>query len=110
MLVGQRSRVPTPDLDRVVGSACDKSPYASYAAAGTDETAWRRARGPRDGVHAAAVRVEDLMRGVVVFEFEDADVAVGGGAGEQAAGFVGRPGDDVYGGSVEGVFVDLGPG
>lgn len=45
----------------------------------------------------------------VVFEFEDGDVAVGGGAGEKAAGFVRCPGDEVYGGGVEGDFVDFLP-
>lgn len=46
----------------------------------------------------------------VVFEFEDGDVAVGAGAGEEAPGFVGRPGYDVHGGGVQGEVKDAGPG
>ena len=45
----------------------------------------------------------------VVLELEDGDVAVGGGAGEQAAGLVRGPGDDVDRGLVQGEVVDALP-
>ena len=56
------------------------------------------------------MRVEDLVVHGVVLELEDGDVAVGAGAGKQTAGFVGRPGDYVDGGGVQGEVEDAGPG
>ena len=46
--------------------------------------------------------VEDLGAPVAFSELEDGDLPVGGGTGEEAAEFVGGPGDEVYGGGVLG--------
>jgi hypothetical protein len=100
-----------PQLDLAVAAACDKAPRRTgLVAARADDLAGRDSRGPRDAVHAAAAGLEDLVRPGVVLELEHRHVAVGGGAGEQAAGLVGRPGDDVDRGRVQGDFVDLLPG
>lgn len=53
--------------------------------------------------------LEDLMVHAVVLELEHGHVAVGGGAGEQAAGLVGRPGECVNGGRVQREVVDARP-
>jgi hypothetical protein len=44
--------------------------------------------------------MEDLGAPVAFAELKDGDLAVGGGTGEEAAEFVGGPGDEVYGGGV----------
>lgn len=47
------------------------------------------------------MRGEDLVLPAALLEFQDADAAVRGGAGEQAAAFVRRPRHDVDGGGVQ---------
>lgn len=54
--------------------------------------------------------VEDLVGPAVIAELEDANVAVGRGAGKETAALVRGPGDHVDGGCVEGEIEDLGPG
>jgi hypothetical protein len=54
--------------------------------------------------------LEGRGRGGVLLELEHADVAVAAGAGEQAAGLVGRPRDGVDAGLVQGEVVDARPG
>lgn len=49
------------------------------------------------------------MRPIVVLELEDRDIAIGGGACQQAAGFMWGPGNEVYRCGVEGDVVDLLP-
>lgn len=56
------------------------------------------------------MRVEQLVRPAIVAEFKYADVAVGGGTGEQAATLVRSPGDAVDGGSVQGEIKNFCPG
>lgn len=46
--------------------------------------------------------VEDLGAPIAFSELKDGDLAVGGGTGEEAAEFVGGPGDEVDGGGVLG--------
>lgn len=46
---------------------------------------------------------------VALVELKDGDIAVRGGAGEEAAAFVRGPGDDVDGGVVVGEIGDFGP-
>lgn len=55
------------------------------------------------------MRGEDLVLPAALVELEYADAAVGGGACEQAAGFVGGPAHDVDGGGVEGEVGDFLP-
>jgi hypothetical protein len=56
------------------------------------------------------MRLEDLVIHTVVFEFEDADIPIAACASQKTAGFVGRPGDYVYGCGVQGEIEDFGPG
>lgn len=53
---------------------------------------------------------EDLIHhGLVVEEFEDGYIAIGGGAGKEAAGLVRSPGEGVDGGGVKSNVVDALP-
>ena len=100
-VVGLCLRVEFPDLDLVVATACDKAAdERAVAAVLTGKRSCETGGGPGDGVDAEAVGVEDGAAPVVVAEFEDADVAVGGGAREEAAERRRGPGDHVYRGGV----------
>lgn len=100
--------VERPNLEQVVATARDEPPVArSTGSGGRAGDGARGERGrPRYRVDAEAVRVDrDVVDGAAVLELEDGDVAVGGGTGEEAAGFVGGPGDDVDRGLVQGEVV-----
>jgi hypothetical protein len=56
------------------------------------------------------VCVEDLVVPGVVFEFKDRYIPIGARACQEAARFVRRPGDYIYGCCVEGKIEDAGPG
>jgi hypothetical protein len=100
-----------PQLDLAITPACDKPPRSTgLVSARANNLSWRNSRSPRHAVDAATAGLEDLLCPRVVLELEHRDVAVGGGACEQAARLVGRPGDKVDRGGVEGDFVDLLPG
>lgn len=99
-----------PYLDRIVTSPSHKPPHSCRTRLTTHQAARHHRRRPTHSIDTRSMRVEDLMRPIALLEFEDADLAIGASAGEQAAGFVGRPGDDVHGGGVQGEAGDYLPG
>jgi hypothetical protein len=100
-----------PQLDLAVAAASDKPPRSTgLVPARANDLSRRYSRCPRYTVHAAATCLEDLVCPVVVLELEYRDVAVGGGAGEEATGFVRCPGDKVDRRGVQGDVVDFLPG
>lgn len=99
-----------PNLDQIVAPTGNKAALLAGPRSGANQAARRGGGRPADGVDAHAVGVEDLVCPAVVAELEDANVAVGRGAGQEAAALVRRPGDHVDGGCVEGEIEDLGPG
>lgn len=104
-------RVEGPQLEHVVAAAGDEAPVAGGAGLGraADDAAGDGGGGPGDRVDAEAVGGKGGVVDGVVLELEDADVAVGRGAGEEAAGLVRGPGHDVDRGLVQGVVVDALP-
>lgn len=99
-----------PKLDLAVAPSSNKPPCSTgLVTARAENLSWCDSRGPAHAVHATAACLEDLIRPVVVFEFEDRDATVGGSACEETPGFVWRPGYEVHGGFVQGDFVDFGP-
>jgi hypothetical protein len=90
-----------PQFDLTVASACDESPRSTgLVATRADDLTWRNSRSPGHAVHAAAASLEDLVRPRIVLKLEYRNIAVRRSACEEAAGFVGRPGDDVDRGRV----------
>ena len=55
------------------------------------------------------MRLEDLMAPIPLLKLQDADPAVAAGAREQAPALVGRPGDNVHRGRVQGEVGDARP-
>ena len=102
-------RAPLPDLDEIIAATGNEPSDGAGGGFGAYETAGDAGGGPGDGVDADAVRGEDLVAPAVVGEFEDGDVAVGGGAGEEAAAFVRGPGEQVHRGGVPGEGEDARP-
>lgn len=92
LLVALARRIIAPQLKHIIAATGDEATLDARRGARAHEAARRRGGGPRHAVDAHAVRREELLVDGVVAEFEDGDGAVGGGAGEQAAGLVRRPG------------------
>jgi hypothetical protein len=110
-LPARRLRAKVPQLDLAVAASRDEPPRSTrLISARADDLPRRNSRRPRNAVDAAAAHLEDLVCPRIVLELEDRDVAVRGGTCEEAAGLVGRPGDEVDRGGVQGDFVDLLPG
>lgn len=102
LLVLRSRGVEGPDLENVVTTTRHEPPVPAGARTGV--AAHNAARGgsrrPADGVDTQTMSMmRDMVDGVVL-ELQNRHVSVGGRAGEEAAGLVGRPGDDVDGGLV----------
>ena len=112
LLVAVGGGVVHPDLERVVRAARHEAAVAGRARAGVGgyDAAGGRGGGPAHAVDTQPVGVEDGVLPAVVAELEDRDVAVGGGAGQEAACFVGGPRHDVDRGLVQGEVEDALPG
>lgn len=110
-LVAASGGIVDPDLDEVVAASSDETPVTggTWAGGAGNDGAGNCGRSPGNGVDAEAVGGECGVVEVVVLKLDDGDAAVGGGAGQEAAGLVGRPGDDVDGGLVQGEFEDALP-
>lgn len=100
---------PIPDLDQTITAPRHESPLRPRLGLTTDQTPRHHRRRPTHRVDAHAVRGELDMAPIALVEFEDGDLAVAGGAGEEAAAFMRGPGDDVDGGVVQGEIGDFGP-
>lgn len=111
LLVALGRGVKRPNLEHVVAAARDEAAVARGAGArvAADDAAGRRGGGPRHRVDAQAVRGERRVVNGVVLELEHADVTVRRRARQQAASFVGRPGDNVDRSLVQGEVVDALP-
>jgi hypothetical protein len=110
VLPAPRLNAKLPKLNLAVASAGDEPPgCARLVSARTDDLSWRNCGRPRNAVHTGATGLEDLVRPGVVLELENRNVAVGGGAGKQAAGLVWCPRDVVHRSSVQSNFVNLLP-
>lgn len=97
LLVLHGRRVESPDLENIVTSTRDEPPVSASTRArvAANDTPRRSRRRPAHTVDTKTVSmVRDVVDGVVL-ELEHRDVAVRGRAGEETAGLVGRPGDDV---------------
>ena len=89
-----------PYLDRTIAPSRHEPPHSPRTRFTADQTP-RHDRGrPAHGIHTGPVRLEYLMRPIAFLEFKDRYLAIGASAGEQTAGFVRGPGDDVDGGGV----------
>lgn len=82
-LVAVVGGVEDPDLEQVVAAPRDEAAVARSAGAGgaRHNGAWGGGWRPRHRVDAQAVGGEGGVLEAVVLEFEDRNVAVGGGAG-----------------------------
>jgi hypothetical protein len=111
LLVTLARRIPGPELHQVVRAASDEPPLSTsgLSAGARDEGAGARRRRPAHAVHSNSMGLEDLVVHAVVLELQHRHVAVGRGAGEQAARLVGRPGQRVYGSGVQSKIVDACP-
>jgi hypothetical protein len=110
VLVARILRLIFPQLHLAIAAARHKpSRVAGCISACGDDLSRRNSGRPAHAIDTLPARLEFCVRPGVVFELKDGDVAVGGGTGEQAAGLVWCPGDEVYGGGVEGDLVDLLP-
>ena len=93
--------VPLPDLDGAIAPTGDKPPQRARRLLGAGDSAGSNAGGPADGIDAQAVRRKDLVAPGAVAELENRDVAVRGGARENAARVVRCPGNEVHGRRVQ---------
>ena len=108
--IGPALDAELPQLNLAVAPARHEAPcIAADVSARRDDLSRRVRRGPAHAVDARAARLEDLVGPSVVLELEDGDVAVGGGAGEEAAGLVRGPCYEVDRGGVQGDVVDFLP-
>jgi len=99
-----------PYLDPIIAPPRHKPPHARRTRLTTHQTPRHHRRRPTHRIDPGPMRVKHLMRPIALLELQHADLAVGAGAREQAAGFVGGPGDDVDGGGVQGEGGDGLPG
>ena len=98
-----------PNFDLAITSTSNKPSRRLLLCASTRHLTRRKCRSPAHAIDAGAARLKDLMGPRIVFEFEDRDVAIRGGAGEETAGLVWGPGDEIDRGSVQGDIVDFLP-
>lgn len=112
LLIALTRLIPRPQLQQIITPSRHKPPHTPLVR--TRSTAHQAsrcsARSPGHRIDTNTVCGEDLVVHGIVGKFENGDIAVGRGAGEQTAGFVGGPGDDVDGGRVHGKVEDFGPG
>ena len=101
--------LPIPNLNHTITAARRKPSLRAHLGLTAHQTAGHHRGRPTHGVDAHLVRGELDVAPVALVELEDRDIAVGGGAGEEAAAFVRGPGDDVDGGVVVGEIGDFGP-
>jgi hypothetical protein len=111
LLVTLARKIPHPELHQVIRATRDEPPLAASALAASagDQGTRTRSGRPTHAVDADAVGLEDLVVHAVVLELQHGHVAVGRGAGEQAAGLVGCPGERVDRGRVQREVVDARP-
>lgn len=95
--VGRSGWVPGPDAQHVVAAARDEATVGGRTGRGVaaDQATGRGGRCPRDAVDAEAMGRERGVLKAIVLELEDADSAVRGGTGKQAACLVRRPRNEV---------------
>jgi hypothetical protein len=113
-LVGVAGRIKDPDLERVITTSSNEPSVPTRVGTRTarHNRPGSRSRRPRDRIHPQPVSREKgtLRLGAVIPELQDANLAIGTGTSQQAAGLVRGPGDGVDAGFVQGEVEDARPG
>lgn len=92
--------LPVPNLDQTITTTGHESPNRPKLWFAAHQASRRDSRCPTHGVDTLPMRGEDLVLPVPFHELKHRNTAIGRGAGEQTAGFMRGPRDDINRGRV----------
>ena len=88
-IVSLRLGIVCPDLQNTIATSSDEAPLWSLSTrVPTYQAPWSDSWRPAHGVHTHSVRLEDACQPISFSKFEDGDLAIGRGAGEQTPEFM----------------------